>query len=382
VRGIAGWLFFVALVLSIWFGLHWFVWTQLARAPRLPEDAQLLIGAWLALASLSTLVSLFRIAPRRLAGLLWHVAFAWAGFVFLLATTLAVGQLGRAVARAIAPSLLEPSLTRRVSAAAVVTALGLAVFAWRRAIGAVPVKRLEVRLDQWPEALDGFSIVLLSDLHVSPGTKVQHIQRIVEQVNAERPDLVAVVGDLADGTPELLHDRIAPLAALESRHGVFFTTGNHEYYSGADQWLAKVRSLGMRTLYNERISIGRDGASFDLVGIPDLQGSQFGSHHVPQLAEVMKGHGTSRAVVLLAHQPRQFAEAVRLGIGLQLSGHTHGGQLWPFTWLVRLAEPRFAGLYREGRSQLYVSRGTGFWGPPMRLGAPQEIAHLTLRAAG
>jgi uncharacterized protein len=196
-------------------------------------------------------------------------------------------------------------------------------------------------------------------------------------VNALQPDLIAIVGDLVDGSVDELAQSAAPLAALVAKHGAFFVTGNHEYYSGALAWLAHLRTLGIRTLENERVAIAE---GLDLAGTNDLAGRSAG--HGPNLDQALANRDASRALVLLAHQPKTFLEAAGKDVDLQLSGHTHGGQIWPFGFLVRWQQGFLAGLSRVGRSQLYVSRGTGYWGPPMRLGAPAEITRVVLRARG
>jgi predicted MPP superfamily phosphohydrolase len=163
---------------------------------------------------------------------------------------------------------------------------------------------------------------------------------------------------------------------------VYFVTGNHEYYAGAESWCAHLTSLGLRVLRNERVEIGTADASFDLAGIDDLSGRHFGPGHGADLPRALSGRDSSRELVLLAHQPRVVVEAEQAGVGLQLSGHTHGGQIWPFNFLVRLQQPVISGLERVGRALIYVSDGTGYWGPPMRLGSRAEITQLTLEAAG
>jgi predicted MPP superfamily phosphohydrolase len=162
---------------------------------------------------------------------------------------------------------------------------------------------------------------------------------------------------------------------------VYFVTGNHEYYSGAAPWCEELARLGIKVLRNERVIIGDAEASFDLAGIDDAHARDFGDGHGADLARAVHGRDPARELVLLAHQPRAVFEAVVHGVGLQLSGHTHGGQIWPWNWLVRLQQPVVAGLARFGDTQVYVSRGTGYWGPPMRLGAPAEITRVTLRTA-
>jgi predicted MPP superfamily phosphohydrolase len=172
---------------------------------------------------------------------------------------------------------------------------------------------------------------------------------------------------------------VEPLAKLRARYGVFFVTGNHEYYSGVDDWLAELERLGVRPLRNERVALGDRGASIDLAGVDDQSARGFGPGHGADYAKALGGAEPDRELILLAHQPSQIIHAARAGVGLQLSGHTHGGQIWPFGALVRLNQPYIAGLHRhDDRTQIYVSRGTGYWGPPMRLFCPAEITKVVL----
>jgi predicted MPP superfamily phosphohydrolase len=245
----------------------------------------------------------------------------------------------------------------------------------------VGIEQVEVPLSRLPAELDGFSIVQLSDVHVGLTLGRRFVERLVESVNALEPDAVAITGDLVDGPVERLGPAVAPLANLRTRHGTFFVTCNHEYYSGAPAWCDYLTHLGLRVLRNERVSIGSGAASLDLAGIDDESAHRFHLDHGADLERAVAGRDPSRELVLLAHQPRAVGRAEAAGVGLQISGHTHGGQIWPFHWLVPLQQPVVAGLRRVGNVQLYVSRGTGYWGPPMRLGSPPEITRIVLRAA-
>jgi predicted MPP superfamily phosphohydrolase len=202
---------------------------------------------------------------------------------------------------------------------------------------------------------------------------------VVEEINKLAADLVVVVGDLVDGSVDELSAAVAPLGNAKSQHGTYFVTGNHEYYSGADEWIAYLRSLGVTVLRNDRVSIGRGADTFELAGTDDYRASGFPGHG-EDVDKALRDRDTSKPLVLLAHQPKTFREASKKGVDLQLSGHTHGGQIWPFGFLVKLEQGFLAGLDRIGDAQLYTSRGTGYWGPPMRLGAPAEITQVVLRA--
>ncbi len=237
------------------------------------------------------------------------------------------------------------------------------------------VPRVEVRLDKLPERLSGFSIALLSDIHAGGWVDRDFVRRLVDQTNALTPDAIFIAGDLVDGDVPSLAHIVAPLADLKSRLGTFFVIGNHEIYSGIEPWQAHLASLGIRVLRNERVDL--DG--LDLCGVDDWTAARRGIRPGYDLDAVLSRRNAERVAILLTHQPRGFRQAVERGIDLQLSGHTHGGQLFPLQPIARRAnEGYLAGLYRHGQGQLYVSRGCGYWGPPARVGAPAEIAHLVL----
>jgi predicted MPP superfamily phosphohydrolase len=201
---------------------------------------------------------------------------------------------------------------------------------------------------------------------------------MVAAANALTPDLVAITGDLVDGSVENLRAHTEPLARLKGPEGRYFVTGNHEYYSGADDWIAEVGRLGIPTLRNDAVRLKRRGASLLIAGVTDHRAAEFGDG--PDLARALRRRRPAEEVVLLAHQPREISEAEKHNVGLQISGHTHGGQFWPWNWAVYLVQPVVAGLARFGRTQIYVNSGTGYWGPPMRLGTQSEITLITLRS--
>jgi hypothetical protein len=239
---------------------------------------------------------------------------------------------------------------------------------------------VEVTLTKLPRSLDGFAIVQLSDLHVGLTIDRRFVQRVVDLTNGLAPDLVAMTGDFVDGRVDDLRDEIAPLAGLRARYGVFAVTGNHEYYSGVEPWVKEISSLGVRYLRNERVVIGDgNGASFELAGVEDHDAR---GKHREDVARATAGRDPGRALVLLAHQPRQVRRAAKHGVDLQLSGHTHGGQIWPWHYVVKLQQGGLlAGRYEHAGTQLYVTRGCGYWGPPVRLLAPLEITRVILRSA-
>lgn len=260
-----------------------------------------------------------------------------------------------------------------VGLALLVTVLGFVNA--RRVAGVVDV---EVPIAGLAAALHGFTIVQLSDIHVGPTIKHGYVSAIVDKVNALGADLVAITGDVVDGSVRQLARHTAPLGQLASRHGTYIVTGNHEYYSGAREWMAEFERIGLRGLSNEHVVLRHDGAPLVLAGVTD-----FGAHHFdlpnrsdPQRA--MAGAPQGAPSVLLAHQPRSAPAASDAGFDLQLSGHTHGGQFWPWNLFVRFQQPYTAGLHRLKDLWVYTSRGTGYWGPPKRFGAPAEITRLRL----
>jgi uncharacterized protein len=385
-RRLVGISLFLALALAFLAATHYYLALRLVLDPGWHEPVRSLGIA--ALAALAALIVLHPIGERVLArpvarfvswpAALWMGAFFWLLLLSLASDVLlwTAGGVARA-ADASAPG--EGAAALRAVLALGIT--GAAIAAGLRSGLAPPVlRREEFAIERWPRALDGFRIVQISDIHIGPLLGRKFAAHIAQRVNALAPDLVAVTGDLVDGSAPRLASEVAPFAELRARYGVFFVTGNHDHYSGAEHWSEAVRGLGMRVLRNERVEIGSPGASFDLVGVDDHH-AHFAGDGRSDLARALAGRDPERAAVLLAHDPATFARARRAAIDLQLSGHTHGGQIWPFAWFVRLATPYVAGRYREERAQLYVSRGTGFWGPPLRLFAPAEITEITLRRA-
>ena len=261
--------------------------------------------------------------------------------------------------------------------AALATCVGF-VNARRRA----RVRSVDVPIAGLPAALHGFTIAQISDLHIGPTIKRPYVEAVVDAVNQLNADMIAVTGDVVDGSVERLSGHTEPLARLSARHGVYFVTGNHEYYSGAASWVAEMRRLGLCVLMNQHVVIRHDREIVVVAGVTDFSAH----HHVPAersdpVAALAGAPSNAALKLLLAHQPRSAFAAESAGFDLQLSGHTHGGQFWPWNFFVRFQQPFTAGLRRLGRLWVYTSRGTGYWGPPKRLGAPSEITRLRLVAA-
>ncbi|WP_406296958.1 metallophosphoesterase [Streptomyces sp. NBC_00624] len=418
-------------VLALLVGVHRYVWRRLVGDTTAPGSMLRRAGtvaAWLLpLLSIGALVSGRAGAPFRLQQTLAWPGFLWLAALLYLTLALLVGEAVRPVLRRVlarraaddgsadragtaagsdaaemgsspaevtasgtpaaaatlvveAPAppsaAIHPSrrlfVARAVGGAAAVAGLGTVGYGTYGVLRGPRVKRVTVPLAKLPRSAHGFRIAVVSDIHLGPILGRAHTQRIVDTINRTQPDLIAVVGDLVDGTVADLGPAAEPLAGLTARHGAFFVTGNHEYFSGAAQWVDHVKELGLHPLENARV----ETAGFDLAGVNDIAGESEGQG--PDFERALGDRDRARASVLLAHQPVVIDDAVAYGVDLQLSGHTHGGQLWPGNYLAELANPTVAGLERYGDTQLYVSRGAGAWGPPVRVGAPSDITVVQL----
>jgi predicted MPP superfamily phosphohydrolase len=269
------------------------------------------------------------------------------------------------------------AMSRLFAGGIALTGTTLGTVAVGKAIAGFSITEVEIELSKLPRAFDGFKIVQLSDVHVGPTIGRAFVEQMVQAANSLDADVVAITGDLVDGSVENLREHTEPLRNLRSRSGTFFVTGNHEYYSGADDWIREMQRLGIVTLRNSAQHIERGTDALLLAGVTDHRAGEFGDP--PDLKRALRYRQPGQEVVLLAHQPREVSEAKKHDVGLQLSGHTHGGQFWPWNWAVHLLQPVVAGLARFGRTQIYVNTGTGYWGPPMRLGTEAEITLVTLR---
>ncbi|MEV7175075.1 metallophosphoesterase [Kitasatospora sp. NPDC093679] len=416
----------IALVLLVAVALltlvHWYVWRRTVRDVAAPGSAWRRIGT--SLLVVLPLLSLGALVGGRALPLAVERWLAWPGYLWLavllyLVLALLVGEVlrplllragrrrrpapqpeavavaagapaGAAAAEPAAdPSAVPPAGVDRPAdgpadpSRRLLVARGVAVAAGATAAAVVGngaygvlrgprLKHVTVPLAKLPRQAHGYRIAVVSDIHLGPILGRAHTQRIVDTINGVQPDLITIVGDLVDGTVADLGPAAEPLARLRARDGAYFVTGNHEYFSGAAPWVEFVRELGVHPLENARTEL----AHFDLAGVNDIAGTAEGQG--PDYDRALGDRDTRRAAVLMAHQPVAVHEAVRRGVDLQLSGHTHGGQLWPGNHLAALANPTVAGLERYGDTQLYVTRGAGAWGPPVRVGAPSDITVVTL----
>jgi predicted MPP superfamily phosphohydrolase len=343
------------------------------------------LGVWLIVSTSLTPLGLLarRIKRQPLSDRLAWVGLLAIGSLSSLLVLTFIRDLVLLVGYAVSGWLLEGDLLQRFqssSAIAVPLLAGLLTFvgltnARRRA----KVRSVNVPIADLPAPLHGFTIAQISDIHIGPTIKREYVAAIVDAVNRLDADMIAVTGDLVDGSVKQLSVHTQPLSRLSARHGAFFVTGNHEYYSGVSGWVAELRRLGLCVLMNEHVVLRHKGGVVVVAGVTDYSAHHYDPAQQSDPAGAIAGAPTDAAVkLLLAHQPRSAFAAEAAGFHLQLSGHTHGGQFWPWTFFVRLQQPFTAGLRRLGSLWVYTSRGTGYWGPPQRLGAPSEITHLRL----
>ncbi|GAA0488388.1 metallophosphoesterase [Streptomyces olivaceiscleroticus] len=419
----------IAAIFALLGAVHWYLWRRLVRDTTAPRSVARRTGTTFAVVLPLLILGAF-VAPRAGAPFPLQQAIAWPGYLWLalvlyLTLALLVGEVVRAVwlrvpargpsagpdaeERAAAPAAVaslaagappatggaptaaetplaevspspSPAPSRRlfvarsVAVGATAAAAATVGYGTYSVLSGPRVKRITVPLAKLPRAAHGYRIAVVSDIHLGPTLGRAHTERVVAAVNRTAPDLIAIVGDLVDGTVADLGPAAEPLRRLEARHGSFFVTGNHEYFSGVQEWVDHVRELGVHPLRNARVEL----PGFDLAGVNDISGENHADG--PDYARALGDRDPSRASVLLAHQPVMIHEAVRHGVDLQLSGHTHGGQLWPGNLIAAAANPTVAGLDRYGDTQLYVTRGAGAWGPPVRVGAPPDVTIVQLAA--
>lgn len=359
-------------------------WRLLSDLAAFGAAAAVALAAWLVLSAALLPQGVFaRRAGHRAfaAGLVWAGSIAIGSFssLFVLTFLRDVFLLVAAILEYWFPDPAALAGARAWSAAAVpALAAMLTLVGFFNARRRAAVRSVDVSIAGLPDALHGFTIAQISDIHVGPTIRRRYVDAIVDAVNALEADMIAITGDLVDGTVAQLSSHTAPLARLAARHGSYFVTGNHEYYSGVGGWIAELRRLGLRVLMNEHVVLDHEGESVVVAGVTDYGAHHYDESHRSDPATAVAGAPESAVRLLLAHQPRSAFMAEASGFHLQLSGHTHGGQFWPWNFFVRMQQPFTSGLRRLGNLWVYTSRGTGYWGPPKRVGAPSEITHLRL----
>jgi predicted MPP superfamily phosphohydrolase len=411
---------FVAIVFGIAGLIHLYLWHRLVRGVTRPGRWQRVGGAAIA-GALVLLIATLILGDQLPVGLRWLTmpGYLWLALMFYLLLTLlllevpvlaarlatrrrarvqppapvpaAVGA-GGTVDPPVAGPAAEPSpepvpdhdpgrrllLRRGAAITAGAVAVSLTGFGVSRAYRAPTIKRYDIPMSRLARRADGLRMAVLADIHVGPLLGTGQVERIVELVNDLDADLVTVVGDIVTSEPDKVRQSLLPLTRLRGRRGVFYVTGNHEYLVGVDNWTEAAAELDLRVLRNERVEITHGGGAIDLAGVNDVTGAQYAD--APDYEATLGGRDPSRPVVLMAHQPVAVHDAAPYGVDLQVSGHTHGGQMFPFDYLVRLQQPVVSGLTEVDGTPVYVTNGAGFWGPPVRVGADPDITLLTLRS--
>jgi predicted MPP superfamily phosphohydrolase len=357
--------------------LHAYIGVRLLRDLELGVGGISLAVTLLAMSALFIPTSMMmRALPRATAD-----RIAWIGFVFMgaFSSFFVVTLLRDLALLVVMPFTNDIGRIRWLSALIAVGVAGtMTCVGYFNARRRAKVVERDVPIANLPSALEGFSIVQITDVHVGSTIKRGYVQAIVDAVNALDADAIAVTGDIVDGSVRDLAPHVEPLAQLRARHGAYLVTGNHEYYSGEPQWTREFRRLGLNVLLNEHVTVRRGDATLVLAGVTDYSAHHFNPAQRSDPAKALAGAPQADAKVLLAHQPRTAPAAAEAGFDLQLSGHTHGGQFWPWNHFVRFQQPFTAGLHRLNKLWIYISRGTGYWGPPKRFGAPSEITRIRL----
>jgi predicted MPP superfamily phosphohydrolase len=368
----------VAAVLLLLFGVPW--WTLIGSGNDWPTGVFITGTVVFALAAAAFPVLMFTGHGRNHRDGPAVIADTMLGVVWVLFVWSILGQVLAAILWLAGTD--DPARSRIATVAALTVSVVLLLWGYAEARRVPRVRRVEVVLPRLGRGLDGLRLVLLTDTHYGPIDRARWSQRVTEVVNSLDADVVAHTGDIADGEVSQRRAQAAPLGDVRAALARVYVTGNHEYFSGAQRWVEHMASLGWEALHNRHVVITRGGDSLTVAGVDDrtAAGSGVPGHHTDHEA-ALAGTDPALPVLLLAHQPAQIAGAVAHNVDLQISGHTHGGQMWPFHYLVRLDQPVLQGLSRHSeRTQLYTSRGTGFWGPPFRIFAPSEITLLTLRS--
>lgn len=373
VRGIA----LLSVLASLIVGLHWYLGARLIRDALMPEPFATI--AWFALWTF--FVSIFvgflggRLLPRGAAKIFQWFGFVWMGAFGLLLVTTSLSDLGLYLASKFTVVEASWQTFRALGVMGVV----IPSLLWGFYVSRKPeTRRVEVDIPGLDPSLDGFRIVQITDVHIGETLGRDFAKQVADHVNSLKPDVVAVTGDMIDGSVARLHEEVAPLGEMRAKHGVFYVTGNHEYYHGGSSWMAEGRKLGFNVLHNEHRVVAN--GKLVIGGVTDVEGARFSEAHAPRvdLAFAQAPAGVPR--VLLAHQPRFAKYAKDASVSLMLSGHTHGGQIFPFMVFVRLQQPVVRGLEVIHGVQTYTSNGTGYWGPPFRIGPRGEVTEIILRA--
>jgi uncharacterized protein len=379
-RLIATFLSFFLVLTGVMFSIHWYVGTRLIDTSGLSASHLHFLWnvLWVGLVFLLSAPIAQRVLPKSISKPLTWIGFTWLGSIGFLFSLTVVSDVLSLIQRMLPFDQAFMSAWRGgllLAVAGVFLLYGFFISSRPKLV------KVQVALKNLPKAFHGFRIVQLSDIHIGETLGAKFSSHLRDRVNALSCDAVVITGDMVDSSVERITQEVSHLGEMTSVHGTFFVTGNHEYYHGGEAWSAHATSIGMKVLHNQHVVLQRGTDSLALAGVTDVEGGRFSKAHAPDIALALEGKDPSTCVVLLAHQPR-FAQRMKgHTVDLMLSGHTHGGQLWPFNYFVKLQQPVVKGLHTINGILTYTSQGTGYWGPPIRIGTRGEITELTLVCA-
>lgn len=379
---------FFALFAFAVFLVHYYIWKRLIKAPDIKYKKFLTILLIFLAISFPISFGLSKIIPYSISFYLLWFSTLWLGIMLLyLFTFLFIDFLHLIIylfnkfiknSNDFNPQRRE-FISKSIALGATSVVLGATILSVKKYYDIAIVKKISLKIKNLPNSFKNFKIVQISDIHIGQIMRKDTLEEIVEQVNSLNPDLIAITGDLADGSVGFLFDEVTPLNKLKAKKGVFFVTGNHEYYSGVKQWVNAIKKLGITVLENRNIEIkSNNNERISLIGVNDHDAGRFGKENAPDFKKAFKNIDNDTVKVLLTHQPIDVDKASKYNADLMLSGHTHGGQIWPFGYIVELQQKYLKGYYKYNDTHLYVNQGTGCWGPPMRLGTENEITEITL----
>ncbi len=373
-------LLLVGVMVTLVLGLHYYLGVRLIRGAQLPEPwaAAAWVFLWTAFASIPSAFILGRLLRRKLAAGVQWFAFLWMGAFGVLLSATAISDI--VLWSAAHASTGAASWSRFQALVVIGLTIPALVVGFRIARGTPAITRITIGIKGLGKEFDGFRIAQITDIHIGETLRREFLERVVAQVNSLKPDMVAVTGDVIDGSVKALRDEVEPLSRLAGKYGNFYVTGNHEYYHGGNAWEAEATRLGLIVLHNEHRVLKQGESSLVVAGVTDLDGGRFSPANAPDADAAFAEAPAGAPRILLAHQPRFARQVTKHNVALQLSGHTHGGQIFPFMFFVRLQQPVIAGFKMLWGVPVYTSRGTGYWGPPFRIGPSSEITEVTLRA--
>ncbi|RLA06689.1 MAG: hypothetical protein DRQ51_08570 [Gammaproteobacteria bacterium] len=385
-----GYILFLTFALSVLAGIHFYLWHRLVKKTALNKKLHKITSAIIIILALLMPINmiLLKFYPLNAIYSFAWLMFLWLGLMFFLFFWLIVSDFIYLIIFLMLKTIprrkikLNPQrrefIARAVAVNSLVLSSGMGILGVKNYYADPIIKKIDIRLHNLPNIFKGFKILQISDLHLGQMMDKEKLSKVVEQVNLQNPDLIVITGDLVDGRVEVLSDEIQPLKNLKSPYGTFFITGNHEYYSGVESWIKEITKLNIKVLQNEAVRIKKDNDFIYLSGVHDYGAEKTGSDLIADYEKALGKLDKNKNIILLAHQPSAIKKITDYKVDLMLSGHTHGGQIWPFNYLVGLLQPHMKGLKKYRNTQLYINQGTGCWGPPLRVGTFNEITKIIL----